>query len=66
MRDRYSLQGPSQLEKEVTLLARLDHINLVRLLGYCIERDEMLLVYDFMPKQSLEKHLFGNNSASFK
>ncbi|KMZ66273.1 receptor kinase 2 [Zostera marina] len=56
--DKDSLQGPDQLEKEVNLLAGLQHKNLVSLYGYCIERGEMLLVYEYMPNGSLEKHLF--------
>ncbi|KAH7847863.1 hypothetical protein Vadar_031034 [Vaccinium darrowii] len=37
--------------------------NLVKLLGYCWEENELLLVYEFMPKGSLEEHLYGRGSA---
>jgi serine/threonine protein kinase len=46
------------LQSEVNFLGRLSHPNLVRLLGYCVEDRELLLVYEFMPKGNLENHLF--------
>lgn len=46
------------MQAEVNFLGRLNHPNLVRLLGFCWEDDELLLVYEFMPKGSLENHLF--------
>ncbi|XXG39189.1 hypothetical protein AAC387_Pa01g0212 [Persea americana] len=48
---------------EVNFLGRLSHPNLVRLLGYCWEDKELLLVYEFMPRGSLENHLFRRGSA---
>lgn len=39
-------------------LGDLVHPNLVKLIGYCIEDDQRLLVYEFMPRGSLENHLF--------
>ena len=48
----------SQVQSEVNFLGRLSHPNLVRLLGYCGEDRELLLVYEFMSKGSLENHLF--------
>ncbi|KZV42783.1 protein kinase 2B, chloroplastic-like [Dorcoceras hygrometricum] len=39
-------------------LSQLDHPNIVKLLGYCLERDNMVLVYEYMPKRSLKNHLF--------
>jgi len=47
-----------QVQSEVNFLGRLSHPNLVRLLGYCGEDRELLLVYEFMSKGSLENHLF--------
>jgi serine/threonine protein kinase len=41
------------------LLARLQHTNLVRLLGWCIHGKERILVYEFMRKGSLDKFIFG-------
>ncbi|KAI4312055.1 hypothetical protein MLD38_036910 [Melastoma candidum] len=51
-------QGESEFENEARLLLRLQHRNLVRLLGYCLEGAERLLVYDFVPNASLDKFIF--------
>ncbi|XP_066384221.1 probable serine/threonine-protein kinase PIX13 [Miscanthus floridulus] len=53
-----SVQGLQEWQSEVNFLGRLSHPNLVRLLGYCGEDRELLLVYEFMSKGSLENHLF--------
>uniref|UniRef100_A0A804RHC1 non-specific serine/threonine protein kinase n=1 Tax=Zea mays TaxID=4577 RepID=A0A804RHC1_MAIZE len=53
-----SVQGLQEWQSEVNFLGRLSHPNLVRLLGYCVEDRELLLVYEYMPKGSLENHLF--------
>ena len=45
-------------QAEVNFLGDLIHPNLVKLIGYCIEDDQRLLVYEFMPRGSLENHLF--------
>ncbi|KAK9287184.1 hypothetical protein L1049_015595 [Liquidambar formosana] len=58
-----SLQGFQEWQSEVDFLGRLSHPNLVKLLGYCWEEKELLLVYEFMQKGSLEHHLFGRGSA---
>ncbi|OVA19573.1 Protein kinase domain [Macleaya cordata] len=60
---RESLQGLQEWQSEVNLLGRLSHPNLVKLLGYCWEHRELLLVYEFMQKGSLENHLFRKGSA---
>lgn len=46
------------LQAEVNFLGQLHHGNLVKLIGYCSEDDQRLLVYEFMPRGSLENHLF--------
>jgi len=46
------------LQAEVIFLGQLRHPNLVKLIGYCCEDEERLLVYEFMPRGSLENHLF--------
>ncbi|ESW28229.1 hypothetical protein PHAVU_003G269700 [Phaseolus vulgaris] len=56
-----STQGFQEWKSEVNFLGRLSHPNLVKLLGYCWDEDELLLVYEFMPKGSLENHLFRRN-----
>ncbi|PKA50951.1 putative receptor-like protein kinase [Apostasia shenzhenica] len=51
-------QGHKEWLAEVNFLGELLHPNLVKLIGYCIEDDQRLLVYEFMPRGSLENHLF--------
>lgn len=51
-------QGHKEWLAEIDLLGDLTHPNLVRLIGFCIEDDQRLLVYEFMPRGSLENHLF--------
>lgn len=46
------------MQTEINFLERISHPNLVKLLGYCRDDDEFLLVYEFMPRGSLESHLF--------
>ncbi|ONI01752.1 hypothetical protein PRUPE_6G156700 [Prunus persica] len=55
---RESFQGHKEWLAEVNYLGQLHHENLVKLIGYCSESDNRLLVYEFMPKGSLENHLF--------
>ncbi|XP_062203560.1 serine/threonine-protein kinase PBL34-like [Phragmites australis] len=52
------LQGHKEWVAEVDFLGNLHHPHLVKLVGYCIEDDQRLLVYEFMPRGSLENHLF--------
>ncbi|KAL9266186.1 Serine/threonine-protein kinase PBL34-like protein [Drosera capensis] len=52
------LQGHREWVAEVDFLRQLRHPNLVKLIGYCIEGDQRLLVYEFMNCGSLENHLF--------
>ncbi|XP_076933436.1 putative serine/threonine-protein kinase PIX13 [Bidens hawaiensis] len=58
-----SVQGFQEWQSEVNFLGRLSHPNLVKLLGYCREDRDLLLVYEFMQKGSLENHLFRRGSA---
>ncbi|KAF8699011.1 hypothetical protein HU200_034844 [Digitaria exilis] len=52
-----SKHGQAQFMAEVVILGRLRHRNLVRLVGYCRHKDDMLLVYEHMAKGSLDRYL---------
>lgn len=55
-------QGHREWLAEINYLGQLQHPNLVKLIGYCLEDEHRLLVYEFMPKGSMENHLFRRGS----
>ncbi|XP_076920153.1 putative serine/threonine-protein kinase PBL10 [Bidens hawaiensis] len=55
-------QGHREWLAEVNYLGQFSHSNLVKLIGYCLEDEHRLLVYEFMPRGSLENHLFRRGS----
>ncbi|XP_047151882.1 probable serine/threonine-protein kinase PIX13 [Vigna umbellata] len=57
-----SKQGVSEWQSEVNFLGRLSHPNLVKLLGFGREDSELFLVYEFMPRGSLDNQLFGRGA----
>lgn len=56
------MQGRKEYTSEINVISRLRHRNLVQLVGWCHNHDELLLVYELMPNRSLDIHLHGKGT----
>ncbi|XP_074287449.1 calcium/calmodulin-regulated receptor-like kinase 2 [Silene latifolia] len=54
-----SRQGEKEFQTEVSLLGRLHHRNLVNLVGYCVEKGQYMLIYEYMSNGSLDRFIYS-------
>lgn len=59
-----STQGNREFINEIGLISAFQHPNLVKLYGFCVEEDQLLLIYEYMENNSLARALFGNHFVS--
>ncbi|XP_074367492.1 putative L-type lectin-domain containing receptor kinase S.7 [Apium graveolens] len=64
-RSKHSHEGKSEFLAELSIIACLRHKNLVQLQGWCAEKGELLLVYEFMPNGSLDNLLYPDSEQGF-
>ncbi|XP_042450693.1 G-type lectin S-receptor-like serine/threonine-protein kinase At4g27290 isoform X2 [Zingiber officinale] len=61
---RHSLQGPSEFQNELSLIAKLQHRNLLRVLGSCIQGDERLIILEYMENKSLDSFIYDKTKGA--
>ncbi|XP_059450907.1 G-type lectin S-receptor-like serine/threonine-protein kinase At4g03230 [Corylus avellana] len=59
-----SRQGIEEFKNEVALIAKLQHINIIKLQGYCITRKERIVIYEYMQNKSLDSFIFDQNRST--